>query len=103
MSDSQQTGWDKPPSHYDGEREVIDLIRDAMTDEQFEGFCLGNAIKYEQRAGLKGDPEGDHQKALWYRQMRVHVLVGRADPRSGRPGWVQRIHGYKRQPPKVTP
>jgi hypothetical protein len=29
-------------------------------------FCTGNAIKYMWRAGLKGDKDGDLNKAVWY-------------------------------------
>ena len=73
----QETGFDKAPSHYAGEREVIDLIRDAMTDEGFADFCLGNVIKYKKRAGKKGsalDTQKDLDKAHWYAEMQVHVL-----------------------------
>lgn len=30
------------------------------------GFCLGNAVKYIARAGLKGDRAEDLKKARWY-------------------------------------
>jgi hypothetical protein len=30
------------------------------------GFCIGNAIKYLRRAGLKGDAVEDLEKARWY-------------------------------------
>ena len=30
------------------------------------GFCIGNAIKYLWRAGLKGDAIEDLEKARWY-------------------------------------
>ena len=34
------------PSHYMGDVEVIDYIRDKLTNEQYTGYCLGNVIKY---------------------------------------------------------
>ena len=33
---------------------------------QHYGFCLGNAIKYIWRLGLKDDPLQDAKKSLWY-------------------------------------
>lgn len=30
------------------------------------GFCLGNAVKYIWRAGLKADAIEDLQKSMWY-------------------------------------
>jgi hypothetical protein len=29
-------------------------------------FCMGNAVKYIWRAGLKGSKEEDLRKAIWY-------------------------------------
>ena len=59
------------PSHYTGGEwtyktpECIDISR-------FLSFCIGNAVKYVWRAGLKGDAQEDLDKALWYlRQPRV--------------------------------
>ena len=42
------------PDHYkDYPVEVIDIIKQVLTPEQYEGFLLGNEIKYRLRAGLK--------------------------------------------------
>lgn len=40
------------------------------------GFCLGNAVKYIQRAGKKPDePEVvDLKKAIWYIQRHIHEI-----------------------------
>jgi hypothetical protein len=40
------------------------------------GFCVGNAVKYIQRAGTKeGESEmRDLEKAVWYLQSRIHEL-----------------------------
>ena len=38
------------PAHYaDKEIEVIDYIRDTLTQEEFVGYCIGNALKYLSR------------------------------------------------------
>jgi NTP pyrophosphatase (non-canonical NTP hydrolase) len=77
-----------PPRYMQGAREVIDLMRDAMTDEEFAVHCAATAFKYEQRAGAKGDPIGDAEKAAWYRQMAHHVVDPKTpDPRVSRPGF----------------
>ena len=49
------------PSHYQQHTSGIECIR---ITEHF-GFCVGNAIKYLWRAGLKGDAIED-RKACWY-------------------------------------
>lgn len=33
--------------------EVVDVIRATLTDEEFKGWCKGNALKYLMRAGKK--------------------------------------------------
>ena len=57
-------------------------------DVAFAAFCIGCAVKYEQRAGLKpGSPaEQDQKKAAWYRQMAAHALGNGPDPRTYREG-----------------
>ncbi len=51
MSDSV-----RHPSHYRiMGTEVIDLIHDNLTPEEFRGYCKGNILKYRLRAGHKGD------------------------------------------------
>ena len=53
------------PSHYTyGKYEVIDVIDDA-TGELFEGFLVGNVIKYVMRYRHKNGVE-DLKKARWY-------------------------------------
>jgi hypothetical protein len=81
------TGFDAAPSRYMATgREAIDIIRERLGDEAFVGFCLGNALKYELRAGHKaGAPAGvDLDKARWYREMADHVTLGTPDPRAYR-------------------
>ena len=54
------------PSHYtQGGIECIDAIRAALTDEEFRGFCKGNALKYLYRERHKGGDES-LEKAMWY-------------------------------------
>jgi hypothetical protein len=41
------TGFESVPSHYadDAGREVIDVIREHLTKEEFIGSCVGNRMK----------------------------------------------------------
>ena len=39
-------------------------------------FCLGNALKYLWRAGLKGDAVEDLKKARWYIDREIKRLGG---------------------------
>lgn len=71
------------PAHYAALAEYSAVIvirvwsrwRQAMGLEPI-GFCVGNAIKYIQRAGTKdGETEvRDLEKAVWYLQSRIHEL-----------------------------
>jgi hypothetical protein len=55
------------PSHYMVlDKEVIDIIRGALTPAEFKGYCLGNIIKYRMRAGKKIDALEDIAKADKY-------------------------------------
>ena len=58
------------PSHYTiGGIESIEVLRAKLTKEQFEGFCLGNALKYSMRANFKGKFTEDMAKASNYISM----------------------------------
>jgi len=50
------------PQHYKSHPSGIECIQ---VTEHFN-FCLGNAIKYIWRAGLKKDKLEDLKKAQWY-------------------------------------
>lgn len=50
------------PAHYTSHPSGIECIEVA----EHYGFCIGNAIKYLWRAGLKGDAIEDLKKAVWY-------------------------------------
>ena len=54
------------PSHYsDTKIETIDYIEDKLTKEGFEGYIVGNILKYLSRYRKKGGVE-DLKKANWY-------------------------------------
>ena len=58
---------DPKSDHYDvGGVEVVNVIRAKLTDAQFEGYLLGNVIKYVLRANHKGDFCRDIEKASVY-------------------------------------
>ena len=48
--------------------EAIDIIKASLTPEQFEGYLLGNFLKYRLRAGDKDDLQQDIAKSNWYRE-----------------------------------
>lgn len=50
------------PSHYKSHASGIECIQ--VTEHMT--FCIGNAIKYLWRVGLKGDGIEDLRKAAWY-------------------------------------
>ena len=56
------------PSHYtDGGIETIDYIRAKLTQEEFNGYCKGNALKYISRCGKKSENwQEDRDKAIVY-------------------------------------
>lgn len=63
------------PSHYaDREYEVIDVLEDTLTEEQFEGYLAGNIIKYTMRWDKKGNAEQDLMKAEWYLKRLIDTL-----------------------------
>lgn len=54
------------PNHYTfGSIEVIDYIRDKMTPDEFQGYCMGNILKYISRHKHKNGVE-DLKKAQVY-------------------------------------
>ena len=54
-----------PPHYKHGEVECIDGIKSALTEEEWHGYCKGNAIKYIWRERHKGQGES-LAKAQWY-------------------------------------
>lgn len=59
------------PPHYTAHPSGIEAIQ--VTEHM--NFCLGNAMKYIWRAGLKGeDPVEDLKKARWYLDREIQRL-----------------------------
>jgi hypothetical protein len=55
------------PAHYTkGGIEVIKVLEAKLTREQFEGFLIGNLLKYSMRSNYKGKHVEDLKKARWY-------------------------------------
>jgi hypothetical protein len=50
------------PSHYTTHPSGVECI----TITEHMNFCVGNAMKYLWRAGLKGEEVEDLEKAAWY-------------------------------------
>lgn len=63
------------PSHYtQGRIECIDGIEEALTPEEFRGYCKGNAMKYIWRERHKNGNE-DLAKARWYLNRLIEAKV----------------------------
>lgn len=61
------------PTHYTSTKiETIEIIRDKLSSEAFEGFCIGNVLKYVTRYKLKNGLE-DLKKARWYLDKIISV------------------------------
>jgi hypothetical protein len=58
------------PSHYTAHPSGVEAIQ--ITEHM--NFCLGNAIKYIWRAGLKDNGIEDLQKAKWYIERELDRL-----------------------------
>lgn len=58
------------PEHYTSHPSGIECIE--ITEHM--SFCLGNAMKYCWRAGLKADPIEDLKKAKWYIDREIQRL-----------------------------
>lgn len=66
MTDDFTVDYVNQPPHYrQGGIECIDAIRAALTEEEFRGYCKGNALKYVWRERYKGGNES-LLKADWY-------------------------------------
>ncbi len=60
------------PPHYQAHPSGVECI----TITKHMNFCLGNAIKFIWRAGLKGDAIEDLEKARWYLDCEIARLQG---------------------------
>jgi len=54
-----------PPHYKTGKLEVIDILEDQLTQEEFCGYLRGNILKYLFRYKNKGGVTDLH-KAQWY-------------------------------------
>ena len=61
------------PSHYQGKVEVIDYITDKLSQEEFEGYLVGDVIKYISRYKKKNGLE-DLKKCAWYLNKLIEVM-----------------------------
>jgi len=64
------------PAHYTSHPSGIECIE---ITEHFN-FCIGNAIKYIWRAGLKLDGIEDCRKAIWYLNRHIGNLEKNGNP-----------------------
>lgn len=60
------------PQHYTSHPSGIECI----DVTQHMNFCVGNAVKYLWRAGLKGDAVEDLEKAVWYINCEIRRRMG---------------------------
>ena len=69
------------PKHYTSHPSGVECIE--ITEHL--NFCIGNAIKYLWRAGLKGEQVEDLRKARWYIDREIaRVLSGRKRNEEGK-------------------
>lgn len=64
------------PKHYQGKdgSDVITFLYQQLTAEQFQGFMIGNMIKYATRAGRKGNVVEDLKKNKEYADRLIKEL-----------------------------
>jgi len=58
------------PKHYTSHPSGVECIQ--ITEHM--NFCLGNAMKYLWRAGLKGNAVEDLRKAIWCIEREINRL-----------------------------
>jgi len=67
LTKNKATGTAKEATHYQNSAvQPLCYMQKLMTPSQFEGFLIGNVIKYRMRAEYKGKYEEDIQKANQY-------------------------------------
>ena len=71
---NNDTDKDPKARYYDaGNIETLDIIKAKLTPEQYEGFLLGNMIKYSCRANFKDQKTRDIEKISFYSDKLVGV------------------------------
>lgn len=63
------------PPHYNAHPSGVECIQ--VTEHM--NFCIGNAVKYLWRAGLKGDALEDLEKAKFYIEREIARVSAAAD------------------------
>jgi hypothetical protein len=75
--DNNNIGSAKEATHYmQGEYEPILVMQDKLTKEQFEGFLLGNVIKYSLRMNHKLQNKSDAGKCRQYSEWLNTIING---------------------------
>jgi hypothetical protein len=62
----------QPPHYTSGNLEVIDILKDQLTPEEYEGFLKGNILKYTLRYRLKNGLQ-DLEKSEWYLKKLIEL------------------------------
>lgn len=73
MSDTKHADAVSRPKHYTQHPSGVECI----TITEHFNFCIGNAIKYLWRAGLKGDAIEDLKKARWYIDRELNNMLAK--------------------------
>ena len=63
------------PKHYTAHPSGVECIE--ITEHM--NFCVGNAIKYLWRSGLKGEQIEDLRKARWYIDREIARILNNGD------------------------
>jgi len=58
--------WKNPDHYKKKDFEAIDVIKSALTEEQFTGYLIGNSLKYLLRVNDKDTVLMNISKAEWY-------------------------------------
>lgn len=68
------------PSHYQGKKECIEVMRERFGDQAVIDFCKCNSFKYRFRAGHKkgSSEEEDLAKAKWYEDYMMNLTGNKA-------------------------
>ena len=73
----ERDGTSDQQNHYkNAARQPIEFMQELMTPEAFDGFLLGNILKYRLRAGFKDDANKDIEKAAQYAYWRELAQKG---------------------------
>ena len=64
------------PQHYGGDTpyECIKVLRNWMSEDEYIGFCKGNALKYLCRVGKKDSDLQEYKKVAFYVQKCIEFL-----------------------------